>query len=83
MIGHWLLLCHPSQQIVQRVGLWAPQRITAAQYVFINSLNCCAITVPVQTAGPPAGLVIVGKRGADRHLLGVGRGIEAALNRTR
>jgi hypothetical protein len=33
MIGHWLLLCHPSQQIVQRVGLSAPQRLTAAQCV--------------------------------------------------
>ena len=49
----------------------------------INFLDCCAITVPIQTAGPPIGLMIVGEHGADRHLLGVGRGIEAALSRTR
>jgi aspartyl-tRNA(Asn)/glutamyl-tRNA(Gln) amidotransferase subunit A len=49
----------------------------------INFLDCCAITVPVQTEGPPLGLMIVGEQGADRHLLGVGRGIEAAINRTR
>jgi Asp-tRNA(Asn)/Glu-tRNA(Gln) amidotransferase A subunit family amidase len=83
MIGHWLVLCHPSQQIVQRVGLSAPQRFIVAQCVFINFLDCCAITVPVQTVGPPVGLMIVGEHGADRHLLGVGRGIEAAVNRTR
>jgi aspartyl-tRNA(Asn)/glutamyl-tRNA(Gln) amidotransferase subunit A len=43
----------------------------------INFLDCCAITVPIPTAGPPVGLMIVGEHGADRHLLGVGRGIEA------
>jgi aspartyl-tRNA(Asn)/glutamyl-tRNA(Gln) amidotransferase subunit A len=49
----------------------------------INFLDCCAITVPIQTAGPPIGLMIVGEHGKDRQLLGVGRGIEAAVNRTR
>jgi aspartyl-tRNA(Asn)/glutamyl-tRNA(Gln) amidotransferase subunit A len=49
----------------------------------INFLDCCAITVPVQTAGPPVGLMIVGEHGADHHLLGIARGIEAAVNRTR
>jgi aspartyl-tRNA(Asn)/glutamyl-tRNA(Gln) amidotransferase subunit A len=48
----------------------------------INFLDCCAITVPIPMAGPPVGLMIVGEHGADRHLLGVGRGIEAALNKT-
>src|SRR6266481_3034901 len=41
----------------------------------INFLDCCAVTVPIQTAGPPVGLMIVGEHGADGHLLGVGRGI--------
>jgi Asp-tRNA(Asn)/Glu-tRNA(Gln) amidotransferase A subunit family amidase len=41
-----------------------------------------AITVPIRMAGPPVGLMIVGDHAADRHLLGVGRGIEAAFNRT-
>ena len=49
----------------------------------INFLDCCAITVPLQTAGPPVGLMIVGEHGADRHLLAVGRGIEAAVSRAR
>jgi aspartyl-tRNA(Asn)/glutamyl-tRNA(Gln) amidotransferase subunit A len=48
----------------------------------INFLDRCAITVPLRTAGPPIGLMIVGEHCEDRHLLGVGRGIEAALNRT-
>jgi aspartyl-tRNA(Asn)/glutamyl-tRNA(Gln) amidotransferase subunit A len=48
----------------------------------INFLDCCAITVPIQTVGPPVGLMIVGEHGTDPHLLGVGRGIEAAVNRT-
>jgi aspartyl-tRNA(Asn)/glutamyl-tRNA(Gln) amidotransferase subunit A len=49
----------------------------------INFLDGCAITVPLQTAGPPVGLMIVGEHGADRHLLAVGRGIEAAVSRAR
>ena len=49
----------------------------------INFLDCCAITVPLQTAGPPVGLMIVGEHGADRHLLAVGRGIEAVVSGTR
>jgi aspartyl-tRNA(Asn)/glutamyl-tRNA(Gln) amidotransferase subunit A len=47
----------------------------------INFLDRCAITVPIPTVGPPVGLMIVGEHGEDRHLLGVGRGIEAALDR--
>jgi aspartyl-tRNA(Asn)/glutamyl-tRNA(Gln) amidotransferase subunit A len=49
----------------------------------INFLDCCAITVPVQTAGPPVGLMIVGEHGADHHLLGIARGIEAVVNGSR
>jgi Asp-tRNA(Asn)/Glu-tRNA(Gln) amidotransferase A subunit family amidase len=49
----------------------------------INFLDRCAITVPIRTVGAPVGLMIVGEHGEDRHLLGVGRGIEAALNRVR
>jgi aspartyl-tRNA(Asn)/glutamyl-tRNA(Gln) amidotransferase subunit A len=49
----------------------------------INFIDCCAITVPLQTAGPPVGLMIVGEHGADRHLLAVGRGIEAVVTGTR
>jgi aspartyl-tRNA(Asn)/glutamyl-tRNA(Gln) amidotransferase subunit A len=49
----------------------------------INFLDCCAITVPVQTAGPPVGLMIVGEHGTDHHLLGIARGIEAAIRRSR
>src|SRR5947209_1940464 len=49
----------------------------------INFLDCCAITMPVQTAGPPVGLMIVGEHGADHHLLGIARGIEEPVNRSR
>jgi aspartyl-tRNA(Asn)/glutamyl-tRNA(Gln) amidotransferase subunit A len=49
----------------------------------INFLDRCAITVPIPTVGPPVGLMIVGEHAEDRHLLGVGGSIEAALNRVR
>jgi aspartyl-tRNA(Asn)/glutamyl-tRNA(Gln) amidotransferase subunit A len=49
----------------------------------INFLDCCAITVPIHTVGPPVGLMIVGEHGADGHLFGLGRGIEAVVNKTR
>jgi aspartyl-tRNA(Asn)/glutamyl-tRNA(Gln) amidotransferase subunit A len=49
----------------------------------VNFLDCCAITMPIQTAGPPVGLMIVGEHGADRKLLSVGLGIEQVISRTR
>jgi aspartyl-tRNA(Asn)/glutamyl-tRNA(Gln) amidotransferase subunit A len=46
----------------------------------INFLDRCAITLPIQPAGmPPVGLMVVGEHGADRRLLAVAGGIEAAL----
>jgi aspartyl-tRNA(Asn)/glutamyl-tRNA(Gln) amidotransferase subunit A len=46
----------------------------------INFLDRCAVTIPIQRAGmPPVGLMIIGEHGADRRLLAVARGIEAAL----
>jgi aspartyl-tRNA(Asn)/glutamyl-tRNA(Gln) amidotransferase subunit A len=49
----------------------------------VNFLDRCAITVPIQTAGPPVGLMIVGEHGGDRKLLSVGLGIEQVISRTR
>jgi aspartyl-tRNA(Asn)/glutamyl-tRNA(Gln) amidotransferase subunit A len=49
----------------------------------INFLDGCAATVPIQQEGPPVGLMVVGRHGADRRLLGISRGIEAALGEAR
>jgi aspartyl-tRNA(Asn)/glutamyl-tRNA(Gln) amidotransferase subunit A len=46
----------------------------------INFLDGCASTVPLPTSGAPVGLMIAGAHGADRRLLAVARGIEAALS---
>jgi aspartyl-tRNA(Asn)/glutamyl-tRNA(Gln) amidotransferase subunit A len=46
----------------------------------INFLDRCAVTIPIQPAGtPPVGLMVIGEHGADRRLLALARGIEAAL----
>lgn len=46
----------------------------------INFLDRCAVTLPIHEAGAmPIGLMVVGERGGDRHLLAVARGIEAAI----
>ncbi len=46
----------------------------------INFLDRCAATIPIQKPGElPVGLMIVGEHGADRRLLSVAGGIEAAL----
>jgi aspartyl-tRNA(Asn)/glutamyl-tRNA(Gln) amidotransferase subunit A len=82
MIGHWLLLC-PSEP-ADRAESWtigASTSLLLRNTSVINFLDCCAITVPVQTVGEPVGLMIVGEHGAGRHFLGVGRGIEAAVIR--
>src|SRR5438874_10260865 len=46
----------------------------------INFLDRCAITIPIQPPGtPPVGLMVIGEHGADRRLLALAQGIEAAL----
>ena len=46
----------------------------------INFLDRCAATLPIQPPGEaPVGLMIVGEHGADRRLLAIAAGIEAAL----
>jgi len=46
----------------------------------VNFLDRCAITIPIEPAGtPPVGLMVIGEHGADRRLLALARGIEAAL----
>jgi aspartyl-tRNA(Asn)/glutamyl-tRNA(Gln) amidotransferase subunit A len=47
----------------------------------INFLDRCAVTIPIQQADtPPVGLMVIGEHGADRRLLALARGIEAALS---
>ncbi|HUK60027.1 MAG TPA: amidase [Stellaceae bacterium] len=46
----------------------------------VNFLDRCAITLPVARAGEaPVGLMLVGRHGEDRTLLGMALGVEAAL----
>src|SRR5579863_3885774 len=50
----------------------------------INFTDGCAATLPIQTPGTaPVGLMVVGRGGTDRHILGVAQGIEAALEADR
>ncbi len=46
----------------------------------INFLDRCAATLPIQQPGMmPVGLMVVGEHSADRRLLSVAQGIEAAI----
>ncbi len=46
----------------------------------VNFLDRCAITLPIAPAGEaPVGLMLVGRTGEDRALLGMALGVEAAL----
>jgi aspartyl-tRNA(Asn)/glutamyl-tRNA(Gln) amidotransferase subunit A len=46
----------------------------------INFLDRCALTLPIEAPGTaPVGLMVVGRHGEDRRLLGIGRGIETLL----
>src|SRR6266446_8222134 len=46
----------------------------------INFLDRCALTLPIETPGTaPVGLLVVGRHGDDRRLLGIGSGIEEKL----
>jgi aspartyl-tRNA(Asn)/glutamyl-tRNA(Gln) amidotransferase subunit A len=49
----------------------------------LNFLDRCAVTLPIQSAGTaPVGLMVIGEHGADRRLLALAQGIEAAIART-
>jgi len=55
-------------------------QLTLRNPAVVNFLDRCAITIPIQPPGsPPVGLTVVGEHGADRRLLALARGIEAAL----
>ena len=45
-----------------------------------NFLDCCALSIPVgEEGGPPAGLMVMDRAGADDRLIRVGLGIESVL----
>ncbi|HEY1795286.1 MAG TPA: amidase [Stellaceae bacterium] len=59
---------------------WRLNSLILRNTAIINFLDRCALSLPIQKPGSaPVGLMIVGAHGADRDLLAVGRGIEAAL----
>src|SRR5258708_23352634 len=46
----------------------------------VNFLDRCAVTLPIQPPGAaPVGLMIVGRHGDDRRLLGMALALEAAI----
>jgi aspartyl-tRNA(Asn)/glutamyl-tRNA(Gln) amidotransferase subunit A len=50
----------------------------------INFLDGCAISLPIHPQGAaPVGLMIAGRNGEDRRLLGIALGLEATIERAR
>jgi aspartyl-tRNA(Asn)/glutamyl-tRNA(Gln) amidotransferase subunit A len=48
----------------------------------VNFFDLCAISLPMmRPQAPPTGLMLVGRNGDDRALLGLAAGVEAALAR--
>jgi aspartyl-tRNA(Asn)/glutamyl-tRNA(Gln) amidotransferase subunit A len=73
----------PMAAFEQDEDYWRLNALLLRNTSVVNFLDRCALTVPIQTAGPPVGLMIVGEHGADRKLLSVGLGIEQVINRMR
>jgi aspartyl-tRNA(Asn)/glutamyl-tRNA(Gln) amidotransferase subunit A len=71
----------PSIASVQDVEQWqAVHRRLLYPNSIANVLDRCALTLPLQPEGePPVGLTIMGETLADRHTLGIGTAVEAAL----
>lgn len=44
-----------------------------------NMLDCPSISLPLPVGGLPAGLMLIGRRNADRHLLEIASSVEAML----
>ena len=50
----------------------------------VNFLDVCALTLPIEPVGEaPVGLSLVGRHGDDRHVLAMGLGVEALIERER
>jgi aspartyl-tRNA(Asn)/glutamyl-tRNA(Gln) amidotransferase subunit A len=50
----------------------------------VNFLDRCALSLPIHPlGGAPVGLMLVGRHGEDRDLLGLGLAVEAAIERDR
>lgn len=45
-----------------------------------NLLDCPSVSLPMSTGGLPSGLMLIGRRGADRHLLAVAQRLENILS---
>ena len=67
-----------------------PQRVDEAERAFhranglvlrnprvANLLDCPSISLPIASSGLPVGLMLIGRRGADRELLEIASAIEA------
>jgi aspartyl-tRNA(Asn)/glutamyl-tRNA(Gln) amidotransferase subunit A len=73
----------PMAAFARDEDYWRLNALLLRNTSVVNFLDCCAITVPIHTAGPPVGLMIVGEHGADRKLLSVGLGIEQVITKMR
>ena len=49
---------------------------------FANFFDLCAISIPMPIEPMPAGVMLVGRHGADEALLSIARAVEMALSRT-
>jgi aspartyl-tRNA(Asn)/glutamyl-tRNA(Gln) amidotransferase subunit A len=59
---------------------WAANALFLRNPGVANFLDRCALTIPCHEPGTlPVGLTIMGERGADRRILGIGRAVEQAL----
>ncbi len=59
---------------------WAANTLFLRNPGVANFLDRCALTIPCQEPGTlPVGLTLMGERGSDRRMLGIGLAIEQAL----
>lgn len=65
-------------------AFFSTNRLLLRNPAIANMLDLCALSVPCHLLGDaPVGLMLFGRRGADRRLLAIGMAVEAALRHER
>jgi aspartyl-tRNA(Asn)/glutamyl-tRNA(Gln) amidotransferase subunit A len=78
------LVAPPIAAFAKDEDFWRLNAKILRNPAWVNFLDLCALTLPIEPMGEaPVGLSLVGHNGDDRHVLAMGLGIEAVMERER
>ena len=73
------ILAPPLSSVRDDAGFHRMNGLVLRNPRIANLLDCPSISLPVPSAGLPVGLMLIGRRGADRRLLAIAAALEGAV----